>query len=577
MKRSLWCGAAAGVLAIGMLVGSPTSPANAADLGDGGRFDTWAGYQVGRFPVEALAGDFDEDGAPDVAWVRNDFFDNTLSVTLNLGDGTMADPRFFPSSTESATDGVVADLNGDGNLDVAMVSEGSCLCNDVVDLYLGDGTGDFAHRTAIGGEAPNAVAAGDLDGDGDPDLVMTNYWSETGTVSVLLNNGDATFAPEVLHPVGDRPVGIVTSDIDGDDDLDVVAAASGSSVELAIYPLVNVGDATLTPAAPQKIDEQLGNPRLAAGDLDGDGDEDLALAGIGTDAHYFLLNDGSGDYTPVHRTGGFSSGDLEVIDLEPDGDLDVVSATLGSSQAGDITVFRNDGEATFASERLDPSQQPTGLAVADFTRDGTSDVAAANRGTSLGIIHPGGPGGVFPTPDQTTFFQPPFKIATGDLDGDGDTDIAATTTAGGFGGDIQTLLNDGTGTMLEGPFLDAGGPPSSIDAADFDLDGDDDLLWELFGFQFDDAGVALSNGDGTFAAPVLLNVTSCGVGQVTAADMDGDTDPDILIPNERRYRGLQCRRNGDHRAEQRRRDVRDAVGGRDRGAPGDGDRRRHGR
>ncbi len=96
MKRSLWCGAAAGVLAIGMLVGSPTSPANAADLGDGGRFDTRAGYQVGRFPVEALAGDFDEDGAPDVAWVRNDFFDNTLSVTLNLGDGTMADPRFSP-------------------------------------------------------------------------------------------------------------------------------------------------------------------------------------------------------------------------------------------------------------------------------------------------------------------------------------------------------------------------------------------------------------------------------------------------------------------------------------------------
>ena len=517
--------AVAAVVAAGVVVGGPAPEAAAAEVGDAGRFDTWAGYQVGRFPVEALAGDFNADGAPDVAWVRNDFFNNTLSVTLNLGDGTMSDPRNFPTSADSATDGVVADFDGDGHLDVAMVAEGNCLCNDIVDLYLGDGTGDFTHTTAVGGEGPMGVAVGDLDADGDPDLALTNYWTQTGTVSVLLNNGDATFAPEVRYPVGDRPLGIVTSDIDGDDDVDVVAAASGfSSVELAIYPLVNGGNGTLVPAAPQEINQQLGNPKLADGDLDGDGDEDLALGGLSTDTHFFLFNDGTGRYTPeTNNTGGFSSGDLEVIDLEPDGDLDVVSATFGSSQAGDITVFRNSGGGTFTAELLDSSQQPTGLAVADFTRDGVNDLAAANRGSSLGIIHPGGTGGVFPIPPQNVFFAPPFKIATGDLDGDGDTDIAATTDTG-TGGDIQVLLNDGTGTMVDGPTIASGGSPSSIDAADFDSDGDDDLVWQLFGFRFDDAGAAFSNGDGTFSAPILLNVTDCGPGQVTASDMDGDAD-----------------------------------------------------
>jgi len=518
------------VLVAGALAISPAAAVSAAEPGDGSRFDTWAGYQVGRSPVEALAGDFNEDGAADVAWVRNNQFDNTLSVTLNLGDGTMDDPREFVATAGSATDGVVTDLDGDGNLDVAVVAEGACLCNDIVDLYLGDGTGDFAHSTATGGNGPLLVAAGDLDADGDPDLALTNFWGGP-TVSVLLNDGDATFAPEAIYPVGERPVGIVTTDIDGDADLDVVAAALGFDGPLAIYPLVNAGDGTLTPAARQTLDQPVGDPRLAAGDLDGDGDEDLALGGFGP-THYFLFNDGSGTYTPVaNDTGGFTSGDVEVADLEPDGDLDVVSATFGSTSSGDITVFRNSGRGAFSSERLTSSEQPSGLAVTDFTRDGVSDIAAANRGTSLGVIHPGGPGGAFPAPPQNVFFQPPFRITTGDLDGDGDTDIAATTSPGGFSGAIQVLLNDGTGTMVDGQLIVAGGPPSSIDAADFDLDGDQDLVWQLYGFSFDDAGVALNNGDGTFASPQLLNVTPCGTGQVTAADMDGDSAPDILIAN----------------------------------------------
>lgn len=522
----------AGVVLAGVLL-TPLTGASAADPGDAGRFDTWAGYQVGRYPVDALAGDFNEDGAPDVAWVRSDFADNALSVTLNLGDGTMGDPRTFDTSVEEATDGVVTDLDGDGHLDVAIVSDVG-FHNDVIDLYLGDGSGDFAHRAATGGDGPRDVTAADLDADGDADLALTNYWSEDDSLSVLLNNGDATFAPEVRYRLDSRPLGVVASDIDGDDDLDLVAASAGfSSIALAIYPLVNDGDGTLTPAPRQEIDEEMGHPMLAVGDLDGDGDEDLALSGTQTDAHYFLFNDGAGTYAPVaDRTGGLDSGDVEVGDLEPDGDIDVVSATYGSGQAGDITIFRNAGGGTFTSERLLSSLEPRGLAVADFTGDGMLDLAAANRVSFLGVVHPGGPDGVFPVPPQAVTAAPPYKITTGDLDGDGDPDIAATTSAQTFTSDIQVLLNDGTGVLVAGPTFPPGGIAQSIDAADFDLDGDDDLVWEVRGFQGEDMGVALSNGDGTFAPPQLFDVTDCELGQLSAADMDGDGDPDILLPHD---------------------------------------------
>ena len=533
-KRGLTAAAAAtGALIVSTLVIMPGGGATAAEPGDAGRFETWAGYQVGRYPVEALAGDFNEDGSPDVAWVRDDHVANSLAVALNLGDGTMSDPMNFDSAVTEGTDGVVADFDVDGHLDVVMVSDVG-FHNDVIDVYLGDGLGSFTHSTAIGGDGPQDVAAGDLDGDGDPDLVLANFFDQGDSVSVLINNGDATFESEVRYVVRVEPAAVTLSDLDGDGDLDVVAASGGQfGTTLAITPLINGGDGSLTAAAEQELVEPLGFSVLASGDLDGDGDDDLVMAGTRSDAHVFLFNDGTGSYTQVvERGGGTGSGDLEVGDLEPDGDLDVVSATDGSREVGDITVFRNSGDGVFTTQRLRSSQQPRGLALADVTGDGILDIAAANRVSWLGVIHPGGPDG-FPVPPQTPLEEAPYKITTGDLDGDGDVDIAATTN-GDFedNGSVHVLLNDGTGVLTVGPVLDAGGWTESVDVADFDADGDDDLVWEILGASTEDVGIALSNGDGTFRQPQLLDVTECEIGQVSTADMDGDGDPDVLLPHD---------------------------------------------
>ncbi|HEX9991501.1 MAG TPA: FG-GAP-like repeat-containing protein [Acidimicrobiales bacterium] len=506
----------------------PAGPASALEPGDSQRFDTWAGYEVNRYPVEALAGDFDEDGSPDVAWVRNDFFENTLSVTLNLGEGTLDDPVEYPAN-ESSTDGDLADLNGDGHLDAVVVADFS----STVDLYFGDGTGAFTHATTPGGDDPAQVVATDLDGDGDADLAMTNSFF-SASVSVLLNAGDGTFGAETVYPVGERPGGIVPTDFDADGILDLVVAAGGfSGGELALYPLLGDGTGDFTPGDPVPFPGLAESPVLAGGDFDDDGDLDYLTAGIRSDGTTLLRNGGDGTFTTDQIPGGFSSGDIEVLDLEPDGDLDAVSATFGSSQSGDITVLRNAGDATFTTASLTSSQQPMGIDVADFDLDGDPDVAAANRGSSLGVIHPGSAGGTFEQPPQAPLFAPPFKITTGDLDGDGDTDVAASIQ--GFSTSdqvVQLLLNDGTGTLVPSGTVPALGRPFSIDAADFDLDGDDDLVWQLAGYSQPDVGVALSNGDGTFADAFAIRENDCAPGQISTADMDGDGDPDIVMPDE---------------------------------------------
>src|SRR5690349_10664984 len=105
-KRACACAVAAASLAAAL-------PAVAASPGDAGRFGTWTGYEVGRFPTSVVATDRNRDGHPDAVWGRHDFFENTVSVQLNLGDGTLGPVESLPT-TESTTDVDAGDLNGDG-------------------------------------------------------------------------------------------------------------------------------------------------------------------------------------------------------------------------------------------------------------------------------------------------------------------------------------------------------------------------------------------------------------------------------------------------------------------------------
>ena len=122
-------------------------------------------------------------------WAIAEYYDNTVGVLLNQGDGTFADPVTYHVGDEPWSL-AMGDLDADGDLDLAVTNSSDWGGISVL-LNLGDGT--FAPRvTYVVGDGPLVVATGDLDGDGGLDLVVSNI--DGDTVSMLLNQGDRTFA-----------------------------------------------------------------------------------------------------------------------------------------------------------------------------------------------------------------------------------------------------------------------------------------------------------------------------------------------------------------------------------------------
>jgi len=135
-----------------------------------------------------------------------------------------------------------------------------------------DPTQLFTPQAVFGvGDEPSSVAIVDLDGDGNGDLVVTNQLDST--VSVLLGNGDGTFAAEVVYDVGNRPSGVAIADLNGDGNGDL---AVSNRLDENVSVLLNNGDGTFA----AKVDYRTGDSpvSVAIGDLDGDGDNDIAVA-----------------------------------------------------------------------------------------------------------------------------------------------------------------------------------------------------------------------------------------------------------------------------------------------------------
>ncbi len=516
------------------------APSSASRPGDATRYDTWVGYDVGRFPVAVAATDLDGDRRPDAVWARDDFadfgeegFENSISVTTNLGDGTLGPPRSYPTGTQS-TDIVDADLDGDGDRDLAVSSRGDGFDNDVVDLYLNDGAGVLTHTTTAGGDGPESISAGDVDADADVDLVLANYWGDT--LSVLRNTGDGTFAAEETVQVGERPGDVVIDDITGDSSTDLaVVRANNETNDPELQVLEQDGDSTFLPDPdPQVFDlETNGGVQgvsLEPGDFDDDGDTDLAAAAFAGFEHAVLLNDGGGEF--VADTYESFVIRLRAVDVDDDDDVDLVGVGGGGGIRGTGMVQRNNGNGTFAAvEPFVTGSDPLGIDVADLQGDGRPDLLVAARDMATGVTHLQRPDGSFGAPDAGQLFSPSVDVATGDLDDDTDVDVLAALDGGIDGPSIRVLTNDGDGGLTGDESLDAGGEdPRSLVAGDLDGDEDVDVSW-LAGRDQGTVFTALNDGDGTFAAPTSHPSETCS-DHLTLGDADDDGDLDQVVGNE---------------------------------------------
>ncbi len=327
------------------------------------------------------------------------------------------------------------------------------------------------------GVEPRSIAVADLDGDGDRDLAVANQGDDD--VTILKNTGAGNFNQPSSSPeqVGDFPVAIVAADLDGDDDQDLAVANGGFGGGVTILKNTGAGNFNQPSSSP----EQAGNnpTSLTAADLDGDGDQDLAVGNSGSNDVTILKNSGLGNFfepgsSPEAASGGPSA--VVAADLDGDGDQDLAVANVASP--GLVTILKNTGAGNFNQPSSSPEQAgdgPRSIVAADLDGDGDQDLAVANgAGNDVTILKSTGSGNFVEAPSSPEpVGESARSLATADFEGDGDVDLAVANAD-----DTVTILrNAGTGNFGEpgsSPVLVAD-TPTWVSAADLDGDADPDL------------------------------------------------------------------------------------------------------
>jgi len=504
----------------------------------------WIGYDTAVYPEGldpwgSVSGDLDGDGDEDLATVS---WGGTahLSVLLSDGRGGYEPPRTTPLLIESL-DVAAADFDRDGDLDLAITDTGRFWEGLTVSLYMNDGSANFtfAGFSDAGTSGPSAISADDFDGDGWMDVAVAHdrYIEFGNTAAVLLNNQAGGFNLWQLVLLESGTNEIDSGDLDGDGDPDLVVAhetnvftvllndGSGGMFEDGVYPGVDGFFATLT------------DIRLE--DVDLDGDLDLfyshdGTGGFGTGATALWRNDGFASFGPpetlsfgVSSNGGFG---LHTADVSGDGWPDLFVAA-GSS--GHWILFLNDGTGAFPVPQVfRAGESPIRFQTPDLDLDGDPDVMVLGSGSLEACVYLNPGNGVFEQPPVIDMTEPslapafPTNLQAGDLDADGDLDLVLGYRSDFSDEDgLSIRFNAGDGTF--GPIQKyvESTYPLTVRLSDLDLDGDLDLLWL-------DANGAIkrraNQGSGQFAATQTIR-TIFGASFLEVFDVETDGDPDLVL------------------------------------------------
>jgi len=253
-------------------------------------------YSTGMVANFLTNGDFDGDN--DLDLVTTNELSNSLSILMNNGDGTFASAVGVTAGT-GPKHVAVADMDGNGDLDLAVANSGSDNISILVNT--GDGTFNSPVNYAVGNN-PSSVAAGDFDGDGDLDLAVANEGefddADLDEVSILFKDGTGAFVTVANIAVGVNPRDVAVGDLDSDGDADLVVANNGYSQDTStVAVLLNNGDGTF--AAAVRWLTGWGPESVALGDLDGDNDLDVVTANSVTNDVTLLANDGNGGFSSI--------------------------------------------------------------------------------------------------------------------------------------------------------------------------------------------------------------------------------------------------------------------------------------
>ncbi len=536
---------------------------------DGSYTPKLTGIPVGYDPLLGVISDtvqiadVNHDGRPDLIVVTSspssqnrDYIypsgDSTLSAYLGNGDGTFRSvgPAVVAHHLYAKLNALV-DLNKDGSPDLIIESitvgaDGSS-APPFYTVWNGSSDGKFKAAEKIG--QGSFVAAGDLNGDGYPDVVFSLANSNSTGIQVYLNHNGTSFTPGASYPGVNANVAAL-GDLNHDHKLDLVALEQLDQDKPANPGRILLGNGDGTFRYGGTFQSPIDVSRITIADINGDGEQDVALL---TDLTVLQVFPGNGNGTvnnsPVYYPGAYGNFNAyypvfritgaTLVDLNNTGRLDLLDPDVSG-----YSLAANDGKGNFRAPKisLSTSRGVNGssygtLVAADLNKDGKTDIAIMsqpfNGNPAAVVVYPGTGKGYFGAPKSYQTGVCVGLIAAGDVNRDGKLDLVVARaphySCNNTQGDLSVLLGNGDGTFeparnysILGPH--GGGPNTEskfIALSDVNRDGKLDLIG--------DWGVALGEGNGQFGHPIPLSAISADIYEMAGGDFNRDGVLDLVI------------------------------------------------